>query len=32
MRTQLTDFAAEFMADVKGEQGLKEVLEKVLCN
>jgi hypothetical protein len=28
MRTQLTDFAAEFMADAEVEQRLKEVFEK----
>jgi hypothetical protein len=28
MRTQLTDFAAEFIAEVQTEQRLKEVFEK----
>lgn len=28
MRTQLTDFAAEFMAEAQAEQRLKEVFEK----
>ena len=28
MRTQLTDFATEFMADSNAEQRLKEVFEK----
>ena len=28
MRTQLTDFAAEFIAEVQAEQRLKEVFEK----
>ena len=28
VRTQLTDFAAEFMAEVQAEQRLKEVFEK----
>jgi adenosine deaminase len=28
MRTQLTDFAAEFMAETEVEQRLKEVFEK----
>jgi adenosine deaminase len=28
MRTQLTDFAAEFMAEAEVEQRLKEVFEK----
>jgi hypothetical protein len=28
MRTQLTDFATEFMADIDAEQRLKEVFEK----
>ena len=28
MRTQLTDFATEFMADAEAEQKLKEVFEK----
>jgi hypothetical protein len=28
MRTQLTDFAAEFMAEAQSEQRLKEVFEK----
>jgi hypothetical protein len=28
MRTQLTDFAAEFIAEVQAEQRLKEVIEK----
>jgi glutamate synthase domain-containing protein 3 len=30
MRTKLTDFAAEFMAEVQAEQKLKEVFEKHL--
>ena len=30
MRTQLTDFAAEFMAEAEVEQRLKEVFEKHL--
>jgi DNA-binding transcriptional regulator YbjK len=30
IRTQLTDFVAEFMADVQVEQRLKEVFEKHL--
>jgi len=28
MRTQLTDFATEFMAEAQAEQRLKEVFEK----
>lgn len=28
MRTQLTDFVTEFMADLEAEQRLKEVFEK----
>jgi Lon protease-like protein len=30
MRTKLTDFAAEFMADTDAEQKLKEVFEKYM--
>jgi Lon protease-like protein len=30
MRTKLTDFAAEFMADADAEQKLKEVFEKYM--
>ena len=30
MRTQLTDFAAEFMAEAGAEQRLKEVFEKYM--
>jgi Lon protease-like protein len=30
MRTKLTDFAAEFMADAEAEQKLKEVFEKYM--
>jgi Lon protease-like protein len=30
MRTQLTDFATEFMADPDAEQKLKEVFEKYM--
>jgi adenosine deaminase len=30
MRTQLTDFAAEFMAEAQAEQRLKEVFEKYM--
>jgi hypothetical protein len=30
MRTQLTDFATEFMADAEAEQGLKEVFKKYM--
>ena len=30
MRTQLTDFAAEFMADAEAEQRLKEVFKKYM--
>ena len=30
MRTQLTDFMAEFMADAEAEQRLKEVFEKYM--
>jgi hypothetical protein len=30
MRTKLTDFAAEFMADAEAEQKLKEVFEKCM--
>jgi adenosine deaminase len=30
MRTRLTDFAAEFMAEAEAEQRLKEVFEKYM--
>ena len=30
MRTQLTDFAAEFMSDAEAEQKLKEVFKKYM--
>jgi hypothetical protein len=30
MRTQLTDFAAKFMADAEAQQKLKEVFEKYM--
>ncbi len=30
MRTQLTDFAAEFIADAEAEQRLKEVFKKYM--